>query len=311
MNGADSPRGNPSNRGGDQAEHMAYPGGGGWPLPRRLAWLLFSFFLLAAPAGAAPGIPGPFSLDGYQIPIFATADEQLGYARSTFTETEEKSAALKAVARLHPAAREQAAMAALELAFLALGDDYRLADKDQYRLAGCGYQAVLEHYADLPAIAAKALWYLGWIAGDLEGDRRRGIGWYQRLIALYPKEVLSTATPAPWLTIRPAEPEARPPAAYPKTVLTWADIAHLEIIRHTADREQAWQSFAAIEAGTDPVFIAGALKVLIERHGFDARSERLAREYVAKPGSDPVLRHDLLLALSAHRPQSEPPGGPR
>ena len=165
-----------------------------------------------------------------------------------------------------------------------------------------------QKYPDLPAIAAKALWYLGWISCDLESDNQQGIHWYQRLIALYPDEKLSFVVPAPWLTIRPADPDLKQHIAYPKTVLTWADIAHLEIIRHAASRDQAWQSFAAIKARAGEVFAATALKVLVERHGFDAKSERLAREYLAKPGADTILKNDLLLALSVYRRQTDSSG---
>lgn len=286
---------------------------GGFAHLLRLLCLVFVLFCLPAAEIAAAGenTPTPRSLlvDGRQVPVFANAEEQLSYARSTFDEAEEKAAALQAVERIHPSAREQAAMAALELAFLALGDDYRLADRNQYLLARNSYLGVLEKYPDIPAIAAKALWYLGWISCDLAADRQQGISWYQRIITLYPNEKLSIVAPAPWLTIRAADPDLKQHAAYPKTVLTWADIAHLEIIRHAAGREQAWQSFEAIEANAGELFTAAALKVLVERHGFDANSERLVREYLAKPDADGILKNDLLLALSDYRRQADTPGG--
>lgn len=249
-------------------------------------------------------------VDGYRVPIFATADEQLTYARSSFDETPEKSAALKALESIHPHARHHAALAALELAFLELGDDYRLANANQCSLAKKHYLDLLEKYSDLPAIAAKALWYLGWISSDLEHDEQLGMAYYRRLIATYPDEILSFLSPAPWLTIGPAAPDAAPRTAYPKSALTWAGIAHLEIIRNSSDRDQAWQSFTAIQqTGPGDLFVAQALKILVERHGFEPRSEELARAYLENPGADAALKSDLHLALSSYRRTMEPGGG--
>jgi hypothetical protein len=250
--------------------------------------------------------------DGYRVPIFATAEEQLTYARSSFDETPEKSAALKALGTIHPQDRHHAALAALELAFLELGDDYRLANANQCSLAKKHYLALLEHYSDLPAIAAKALWYLGWISSDLEHDTQLGMAYHRRLIATYPDEILSFLSPAPWLTIGPAVPDATPPSAYPKSALTWAGIAHLEIIRNSTDRDQAWQSFTAIQQmAAGDLFVAQALKVLVERHGFEPRSEQLARAYLDNSGADAALKNDLHLALSSYRRTMEDAGESR
>lgn len=251
-------------------------------------------------------------IDGYRVPIFATADEQLTYARFSFDEPPEKSAALKALETVHPNARQHAALAALELAFLELGDDYRLANANQCSLAKKRYLKLLEDYSDLPAISAKALWYLGWISSDLEHDEQLGMAYYRRLIAAYPDEILSFLSPAPWLTIGPAVPDAVPPSAYPKSALTWAGIAHLEIIRNGSDRDQAWQSFTAIQhMGAGDLFAAQALKILVEKHGFEPRSEQLARAYLDNPGADAALKNDLHLALSSYRRTLEPGGGPQ
>lgn len=283
-------------------------------LPHLLHLLLLFFLLAMAGCQSSPvaeradeNAHRSLAVDGHLVPVFATPEEQLTYARSSFDEVPEKRAALKAIELIHPAARPYAAMAALELAFLELGDDYRQAGGDQCTLAKINYLELLEKYSDLPAIAAKALWYLGWISCDLQDDNQQGIAYYQRLIALYPNEILSFLAPAPWLTIHPAAPDKSQPAAYPKAELTWADIAHLEIIRNTSAREQAWQSFTAIQqAGGDEVFKASALKILVARHGFEPKSEELTRAYLAQPAADAALQNDLLLALSAYRRTAPP-----
>lgn len=280
-----------------------------------MVWLALALILLPvgvcdrSPATAPPSekIPRMLLVEGRQVPVFTSPEEQLAYARTAaFEESGEKAAALQAVEHLFPAAREQSAVAALELAYLALGDDYRLADRNRYLLARNDYLGVLEKYPDLAPVAAKALWYLGWIACDLEGDRQQGIRWFERLATLYPEEKLSYAVPVPWLTIRAGESGHERHAALPRTLLTWTDLAHLEIIRHTDSRHRAWQSFSAIQAAhPGESFTATALKVLVERHGVDEESEQLAMEYLQNTDGEPALQNDLHLVLSAHLRQRD------
>jgi hypothetical protein len=241
-------------------------------------------------------------IDSVHVPVLATPAEQLAYARSTFEIAGEKAAALKAVKVIHPMARLHAGIAALELAYLRLGDDYRLADARQAGLAEGEFLAILAEFADLPEIAAKALWYLGWISCDLRKDNSQGIDYYLQLVRTYPAEKMSLLPPAPWLTIRLTGAEKDHQPFYPRSKLAWADIARLEIIRHTADHDQAWAAMRAIkENAPDALFLGTALKVLLTGHGLTPVSEQLAMEYLANPQADTHLKSDLALALSAHK----------
>jgi len=245
-------------------------------------------------------------IDAFRIPILATADEQLAHARSDFEEVHEKKAALKAVAALHPTARRHAAMAALELAYLELGPDYRLADSRQCSLAMEQYRDILDTFSDLPEVAAKSLWYQGWIASDLLGDRRCGLTYYQRIIDQYPNESLHFLPPAPWLTIHRTEESVEHRLSYSNPGLTWADVAYLEIIRYATEQERAWAALLAIRANHGNDGFAGiALKVFLTGHDFEERSEQLTRSYLAQSSADQAIKDDLQLVLSAHLGDAE------
>ena len=277
---------------------------------RNLPLMSSLLFLILINACQTPGTSEKEGADPYDymvieeihIPILTTPEEQLAYARSTFDTIEEKTAALKAVSAIHPTARLDSGMAALELAYLQLGDDYRLANDRQCSLAEDQFLAILDEFIDLPEIAAKALWYLGWIACDLQQAPDKGIGYYLRIVNQYPREKLTLLPAAPWLTVHLLGEKKKPQPYYPKSLLSWADMAHLEIIRHTSDREQAGRSISAIQKNNSSTLFEGtALKVLVARHSFTPESEQLVTEYLAKPVADNDLKNDLILALSAHR----------
>jgi hypothetical protein len=252
------------------------------------------------------------TIDAFRIPVLATASEQLAHARSDFEEVQEKTAALKAVALLHPNDRRRAAMAALDLAYLEFGADYRLAGERQCTSAMEKYREILVSYSDFPEIAAKSLWYLGWITSDLLGDRHGGLIFYQRIVDEYPHESLNFLPPAPWLTIHRSEENTENRPSYPKPGLTWLDVAHLEIIRNATDRERVDRSLIAIRASHgDDGFTGLALKVLLAVHGFDEQSEQWTRQYLVHSRVEQALKNDLLLALSAHRRETEAKGTER
>lgn len=275
------------------------------PLLRgRLSLLLVLFLLAACQSVADPeqrtDRPQHFLvIDTFRIPVLATPEDQLAYARATFEEIEEKSAALQAIKVMHPTARLHAATAELELAYLKLGADYRLADDRRSALAMERYLAIFREYAGIPAIAAKSLWYLGWIACDLRRNKDEGLEYFQEIVDKYPQEILSFLPPAPWLTIRPTDESKEHQPYYPKSALSWAAIAHLEIIRHTTSDEEAWRSFSAIgEKHGNDGFTGLALKTLIATHGFSGRAQLQVGKYLAENSADQALKNDLLLALA-------------
>ncbi len=246
-------------------------------------------------------------VDTIRIPILSTPKEQLAYARSTFAENTEKVAALKAIKLLHPTERQLVGIAAMELAYLQLGDDYRLAGKHQLNLTTQSYLQILADYSDIPNIAAKVLWYLGWISCDLRVDRQKGLTYYQRILDVYPNEKLNFLPPSPWLSMFRLDKSMKNQRQAPESVLTWADLARLEIIHNTTDHDYAWSSFAVIQGGkANEVFKGLALKVLVTQHGISPQSEQLIKNYLDSSTTDEILKNDLLLLLSAYRKSSVP-----
>ncbi len=275
------------------------------PLLRgRVSLLLVLCLLAACQSGSGPeqGTDRQqhfLVIDTFPIPVLATPEDQLAYARATFEEIEEKSAALQAIRVMHPIARLHAATAELELAYLELGADYRLADAHKSALATRKYRAILREYSDFPGIAAKSLWYLGWIACDLHQNKDEGLEYYQEIVDKYPQELVNFLPPAPWLTIRPTDESKEHQPYYRKSALSWASIAQLEIIRHTASEEKAWRSFSAIgEKHGNDGFTGLALKTLIASHGFGGSAELQARKYLADNTADKALQDDLHFALA-------------
>lgn len=265
--------------------------------------LVATLFLLAAckpPVGSEPQSEKSFTylvIDTYQIPELTTPEEQLTYARSSFEDPEEKNAALKAVTVLHPKDRLHGGLAALELAFFNLGEDFRLANSHHCSLAAKNYLEIIHEYADLPEICAKAYWYLGWISCDLLGKRELGIAYYLKIIQQYPHEPLSPLPPAPWLSINHEDIVQKHQSFY---LFSWADLARLEIIRHTTDKELAWHSFRAIRQQKAIGGIDGAaLRILVANHGLDPKSNQLIREYLRSDSVGSILKNDLLLLLSS------------
>ena len=245
-------------------------------------------------------------LDGYYIPKLDNAEEQLAYGRASFEDFEEKLAALEAVTRLHPAARMYGGMAALEMAYLSLGADYRLAKHNQCYLAAEKYRNILNEYVDFPEIRAKALWYLGWISCDLLGKTQQAIAYFQQIVSLYPQEQLSILPPPPWLSIYLNGNDRGPLPIFPKPALKWSDIAHLEIIRLTPDSDLAWQSYMTLGTAHPGSAITGqALKLLSIHHGTSAKVESAIRKYLENDSSEKMLKKDLLLQLTAIRQQEE------
>ncbi|MFH0782224.1 MAG: hypothetical protein V2B20_09780 [Pseudomonadota bacterium] len=275
------------------------------PLLRGCLCSLFILFLLVACRSGAEHDqstdhqPHFLVINTFRIPVLATPDDQLVYARSAFEEIEEKSAALQAIRVMHPTSRLHAAMADLELAYLQLGTDYRQADDRQCAVAVEKYQAILRDYSDFPDIAAKALWYLGWIACDLQHDKHQGLKYFKEIVDKFPREIVTFLPPAPWLTIRPTIESIEPQPFFPTSPLTWEALAHLEIIRHSENSKEAWQSFFAISEMHDSDGLTGlALKTLVNTHGFTSGAELQIRKYLAYNTADKDLRDDLLLALT-------------
>jgi len=252
------------------------------------------------------GSDHPFrEIDQRAIPELPTAAEQLAYALSRFTDLTEQRAALKAVATLHPKDRRATGLAALELAYLELGEDYRLAGPEHIERARQYYQRILSAYPELAEVAARAHWYLGWIATELETDAAPGLVHYQELINRFPEEKLSLPEPAPWLTIDLIDDNDLQRSTPPQLPVTWADLARLEIVRHSTDRQRSWQHLLTLtEPGSMPQILTRALTVMVEQHGISCEIDKRILSALERMDLDELQRSDLQALLA-----STPDGG--
>jgi hypothetical protein len=87
----------------------------------------------------------------------------LRYALARFDDPRAKKASLEVVIDQFPHDQAVRAAAEMELAYLILGADYRFATPGQCHRAIEAYRRVLVDHAELPAVCAKANWYIGWI----------------------------------------------------------------------------------------------------------------------------------------------------
>ena len=156
--------------------------------------------------------------DGYAFELFATPEQQLQYSRTWATDPNKKRVALELLIERFPDAKAIRADAELELAYLALGADYRFADSAACQRALAKYQRIASQYTDLPSVCAKAHWYMGWIFADLLKQRRKAIDHYQMIIDHYPDATLSS-------------------------------IALLEIIRKSENEDEKWIAFEKLWSG--------------------------------------------------------------
>ncbi len=235
------------------------------------------------------------------LPVFDSAREQLAYAYSLPTGSERQKKAFRFVAEHFPEDRLICGRALLQSAYLELGEDYRLSDRDSRRRALFSYMEIAGEYDDIGAVRAKALWYMGWIHSDLLGERERGLALY-RLLA----EEFGTETPP-----RPEEPTPLVSFVYPQArnndangepPPSWPALALLEIIKNEAemkDRLRAMNRLLALEAGGRAAGL-GLLHLL--RGNADNKALRAAaRDYLAGKNINPALASDIRAILNNYQ----------
>ncbi len=170
-------------------------------------------------------------VDGYRIPVFHDAEEQLEYARSFITRNEEQKAALEAVKVLFPHARKEVAESLLDLIYFDLGGDYRLASRVQCQKAVKRLEDLIHSYRDVFRACARAQWYIGWIYTDLLKDRAKGLEAYYAVFSKYPDEVFYISSPFDSSLFNHREKGQEAENTGEKH--WWGALALLEIYRHT------------------------------------------------------------------------------
>ena len=180
---------------------------------------------------------------GFNIPQFPTAKGQLNYAKSGFPNPEEKKAAFNVLFHIFPEAKTECGNAALYIAYMNLGYDYRFANRKNYTNAIKAYHDVINNFKKYPQITVKAYWYLGWIYCDLLQDKEKGISYYWRIVENYPDIKTGISSPVPWVSlVYPMTIKGSPPPK-DKTKNQWAGLALLEIIRHASDKTEVYNAF--------------------------------------------------------------------
>jgi hypothetical protein len=296
--------------------------------PRRiLGWLMIlsMVFNVATPYGDVPSISDRPAVgdavrvvtrNGYAIEIYESAEDQLRYARAWFSDPREKQAALEVLIEQYPEAKTVRAEAELELAYLSLGTDYRFADKTACRRALQQYRQIAARFADLPAIGAKAHWYMGWIYADLLGQKQLAVSQYQTVVEQFPGITLKLEPPVPWVSLVLPQVADKPRADYERPVYVWRSMALLEIIRNSEDDEEKWSAFEKLWADDLTGVATGhALRALL--HGSPTLARKVAgyaRFYLqtrlfSQPMTDEVRAALSLAGLNADKETRAPGRG--
>ncbi len=239
-------------------------------------------------------------IDGIIIPILPSSEEQFNYTHSWFAGKQVERAALQAYIQLYPENKRNCGLAALDLAYLELGEDYRFASDEAYYRALEAYNLILTEYTDFPEIMAKALWYRGWIFTDLLYDRQKGLASYRRVAEEYPHESVSLLPPAPWVSIIYPMEEHGDNAGSEQQGNSWAALALLEIVKHTEEPDAAWESFEMLwENYGDDVATGFALKHVLKRQYHADEAKAMASEFMEKNLSNIFILSDLRRGINA------------
>ncbi len=181
--------------------------------------------------------------NGYAIQLFSTPDEQLRQALRWFPDLHEKKASLEVVMDAFPEARNAHAEARLDLAYLALGRDYRYTTPAQCHTAIGKYEKILSEFSDLPAICAKANWYIGWILADLLDEPGKAAAYFQTVVERYPDTTVHFKCAVPWVSLVLPQVAKRTQAVYERPRYYWSSIALLELVRTSERQADKWSAF--------------------------------------------------------------------
>ncbi len=239
---------------------------------------------------------------GFSIPVFSSAMEQLNYAKTLSFNPAEKRAALKVLIDRFSDDRARIGEAKLELAYMHLGDDFRLAPPAACRQALAAYESIAGAFADLPAVRAKAYWYMGWIYTDLLKENKRGLAIYSLLAEKYPEDRFSRISPVPWLKMIFPNPKTKPYTADDEHTHSWAGLALLEIVRNATDDGERQGAFEKLwQEHRNSLTTGYALKEILGRPPFQESLPARVDTYVQANTINAELNRDLLSALARWR----------
>ena len=206
------------------------------------------------------------SIDGFNIPRLLSSAEQLSFATASAASPNHQRALLKSVVQLFPEDRVEVGHAELEMAYLDLGTDYRNSLPEQRMNAASSYQKIALKYSSLPEIAAKALWYYGWISADLLQMKSIGQSSFRTIVDLYAEQPIAWSSFTPWTSINLAQEYDKPLQSQLQTSITWGELALLELIRHAPKPENGLTYYYSLVSYLpENTIITAALTLLAKR----------------------------------------------
>ena len=222
------------------------------------------------------------SFQGFKIPQFPTAQGQLNYAKSGFANPEEKKAALEILFKIFPEAGLERGNAALYLAYMNLGYDYRFATRQDYATAITAYHDVIENFKEYPQILVTAYWYLGWIHCDLLKQKKLGISFFWHIVKIYPDIETGIYSPVPWVSlVYPLTLKGDQPIK-PTANKQWASLSLLEIIRHASKKNEVFNAFDILwKDYQDTVSTGLAIKLLLCNEKYAQKAIPHIEKYLA------------------------------
>lgn len=224
-------------------------------------------------------------IDGFTVPQLPSAAEQLFFARTSDALLPQRIALFKAVAILFTDKRTQIGLAELEIAYLSLGTDYRLSPPSQQQSTAEKYLIIATNYQDIPEVAAKALWYHGWITADLLGQKIKAMDSFLKTIKSYPDQPISRSPVVPWTSINIEQSSTSPPSNSTQAPLTWAGLAYLELVRHGQNAEECLNYYRSlIKYSSEKTLVFAALKLLATRSDLDSRLLSVIKTEIIRAG---------------------------
>ncbi|BHH84994.1 tetratricopeptide repeat protein [Desulforhopalus sp. 52FAK] len=205
-------------------------------------------------------------INGFKVPQMASASEQFFLAKVSDTTLPRQIALFNSVSILFPEERMQRGDTELEIAYLQLGVDYRLSSLGGQKKAAENYLQIAIRYQDIPEVAAKALWYHGWITTDLLGQKTKGIISYNTIIEQYKSQPVTHPPYVPWTSINLSQSPDVSDQSSPQAPLTWGEMTYLELIRHGQSAAISLGHYTSLhQHAAKSSVIPSALKLLANR----------------------------------------------
>lgn len=268
------------------------------PCPARLITICLLFIICTCSCTSQEDTPQNvettvhLQVDDFEVPRLPSASEQLHFAKIAATDLPHQIALLKAVEQFFPKEKNEVGQADLEITYLQLGSDYRRNSSESLKNTARSYLTIATNHKDIPAVAAKALWYHGWVETDLLKQTSVGRASYQNIIDQYPYEQVSLSPVISWTSINLEQKPTKPATDSSQSPLTWSDLAFLELIRHAKNGASSLDQYRAFcdHAPTSSI-MPEALQVLLTRKDIDTETRTTIKATAIR--TDPAKELEL------------------